>query len=93
MSATTTHSGIAREIALAQSERTARSIHRQACELHRLNTAAPHLLAELKEARRRLATLRVYDHCVFDQQPYGTMSPARYDERLADLIAQAEGTK
>jgi hypothetical protein len=48
MSATTTHSGIEREIALAQSERTARSIHRQACELHRLNTAAPDLLAALE---------------------------------------------
>ena len=34
----TPHSRIEREIALAQSERTARSIHRQACELHRLNT-------------------------------------------------------
>jgi len=45
---TTTPNTMEREIALAQSERTARSIHRQACELHRLNTAAPDLLAALK---------------------------------------------
>lgn len=45
---TTTPSTIEREIALAQSERTARSIYRQVCELHRLNTAAPDLLAALE---------------------------------------------
>jgi len=45
----TTPSTMEREIALAQSERTARSIHRQVCELHRLNTAAPDLLAALTD--------------------------------------------
>jgi len=48
MKPTTTPSTMEREIALAQSERTARSIHRQVCELHRLNTAAPDLLAALE---------------------------------------------
>ena len=56
-----------------------------------LFAAAPALLAELKEARRRLATLRVYDCAVFDQQPHGTLSPQGYDAFLAALIAHAEG--
>lgn len=58
----------------------------------RLYCAAPDLLAELKEARRRLATLRVYDCAVFDQQPHGTLRPESYDKKLESLIEQAEGT-
>jgi hypothetical protein len=91
MSAATTHSGIEREIALAQSDRTARSIHRQACELHRINArliaAAPDLFCVLQAV---LAEVRAHN---LRQDKLGECIVASAFD-AADLIARIqEGAK